>query len=41
MSGVTPPPLRVWLVVALLVGTLIVLAGVAKLIFDVPLDLLD
>jgi hypothetical protein len=37
---VTPPPLRVWLVTALLLGATIVLAAVARLVFDVPLDLL-
>jgi hypothetical protein len=41
MSDTTPPPLRVWLFVALAVGALVVLAGVAKLVFDIPLDLLD
>ena len=35
-----PPPLRVWLFTALLLGLMITLAGVAKLVFDVPLDVL-
>ena len=35
-----PPPLRVWLLTAVLLGLMIALAGVAKLVFDVPLDVL-
>jgi len=36
----TPPPLRVWLMTALLLGATIALAAVAKLVFGVSLDLL-
>jgi hypothetical protein len=36
----TPPPLRVWLLTAILLGLMITLAGVAKLVFDVGLDVL-
>jgi len=37
---VTPPPLRVWFITALLLGATIALAAVAKLVFGVSLDLL-
>jgi hypothetical protein len=37
---VTPPPLRVWLITALLLGTAIALAGLTKLVFGVSFDLL-
>ena len=36
----TPAPLRVWLIAALLLGAMIALAGVAKLVFGVSFDLL-
>jgi len=37
---VTPPPLRVWLMTALLLGATIALAAIARLVFGVPLDVL-
>jgi hypothetical protein len=37
---VKPPPLRVWLVTALLLGAVIALAAVARLVLAVPFDAL-
>jgi hypothetical protein len=37
---VTPPPLRVWLMTALLLGAAIAVAAIAWLVFDVPFDVL-
>jgi hypothetical protein len=37
---VTPPPLRVWLMTALLLGAALALAAIARLVFGVPLDVL-
>ena len=36
----TPPPLRVWLMTAVLLGATIALAGIARLVFGVSFDLL-
>jgi hypothetical protein len=37
---VTPPPLRVWIMTALLLGATIALAAVARLVLGVSFDLL-
>ena len=36
----TPPPLRVWLITAVLLGATIAFAAIARLVFGVSFDLL-